>query len=158
MIVPYHTLNACQTFCVSRYIAHTCRGRLKMSEGKAFKSQRRGLTWLLSHRGSWFSLYFASLRPSNVASPDCCHIGALNWRLLSGMYVWTCKKFCRESNPGRYLNFHFFGGGALRMSGLIGEPAKKSAESRTRTAQPLFFNVGISIFWYGIAMTMTIKC
>ena len=150
-----------------------------MSEGKAFKSQRRGLTWLLSHRGSWFSLYFASLRPSNVASPDCCHIGALNWRLLSGMYVWTCKKFhigalnwrllsgmyvwtckkfCRESNPGRYLNFHFFGGGALRMSGLIGEPAKKSAESRTRTAQPLFFNVGISIFWYGIAMTMTIKC
>jgi hypothetical protein len=84
--------NACQTFCVSRYIAHTCRGRLKMSKREGLQVTTTWAHRLLSHR----ALDFHFILPPS----DCCHIGALNWRLLSGMYVWTCKKFCRESNPG----------------------------------------------------------
>jgi len=71
--------------------------------------------------------------------------------LLIGGYRAVCMrepvKSSAESRTPDGTLFSLFGGGRRSsMSGLIGEPAKKSAESRTRTSKPLFFNVGISIF------------
>ena len=114
-------------FCVSRYIAHTCRGRLKLArmrkgklchndEGSPDCKSHRGLLNFHVYQGRYIAhtcrgrLKLARMikgKPclNDEGSPDCkSHRGLLNFHFLGGSLFRLFKpgkKFCRESNPGR---------------------------------------------------------
>ena len=71
--------NACQTFCVSRYVARTCRGRLKMRKGRPSSHNDEG-SLTASHIGA-LNFHFL-LAADDEGSLTDCKSGALNFHFL----------------------------------------------------------------------------